>query len=119
METGSAGARAVARHIRISPTKVRIVANLIKGKKVDEAFAILRFTPKRASVIISKVLKSAVANAENNFEMNGKNLYVAEAIVDQGPTWKRYQPRQRGQAFPILKRTSHITVVVKERKEGK
>jgi len=110
-----AEARAVAKHIRISPTKVRIVMNLIKGKPVDEAFAILRFTPKRASALIAKVLRSAVANAENNFNMDPDRLYVAKAVADQGPTWKRYHPRQRGQAFPILKRTSHITIVVKEK----
>ncbi|MGE5484396.1 MAG: 50S ribosomal protein L22 [Ignavibacteriales bacterium] len=119
METGAAGARATARHMRISPTKVRIVLDLIRGKPVNEAFAILRFVPKRASAIISKVLKSAVANAENNFDMDAGRLYVAEAVADQGPIWRRYHPRQRGQAFPILKRTSHITVAVKERKEGK
>ncbi|MCR4398477.1 MAG: 50S ribosomal protein L22 [Firmicutes bacterium] len=113
------GARATVRHVRISPSKVKIVMNLIRGKPVSEAFAILRFVPKRASAIIYKVLKSAVANAENNFDMDGDRLYVAQAVVDQGSIWKRYHPRQRGQAFPILKRTSHITVVVKERKEGK
>jgi len=119
LETGATTGRATAKHIRISPTKVRIVLNLIRGKPVNEAFAILRFVPKRASSIISKVLKSAVANAENNFNMDGTRLYVAEAVADQGPTWRRFHPRQRGQAFPILKRTSHITVAVKERKEGK
>ena len=96
-------AKAVAKYIRISPRKVRIVMNLIRGKNVADAFAILKFTP------------SAVANAENNFDMNPDNLYVATAFVDQGPTLKRIHPRSRGQAFKILKRTSHVTIVVKEK----
>lgn len=110
-------AKAIARHVRIAPRKVRIVIDLIRGKSVDEALAILNFIPKRASEPISKVVKSAAANAEHNFNMNKDVLVVAECFVDQGPTLKRFHPRQRGQAFPILKRTSHITVVVKE-KEG-
>lgn len=94
-------AKAVAKYIRISPRKVRIVMNLIRGKNVADAFAILKFTPK--------------AGAENNFDMNPDNLYVATAFVDQGPTLKRIHPRSRGQAFKILKRTSHVTIVVKEK----
>lgn len=111
-------ARAIARYVRIAPRKVRIVVDNIRGKDVNEALAILRFTPKVASSVIAKVVKSAAANAENNFDMDPSSLYVAEAYVDQGPTLKRAQPRQRGRAFPILKRSSHITIVVKER-EGK
>lgn len=111
-------ARAIARHILIAPRKVRIVVDLIRGKSVSEALAILRFVPKRASTVIEKVVKSAAANAEHNLDMSRDDLYVAEAYVDQGPTLKRIQPRQRGQAFPILKRSSHITVVVRE-KEAK
>ncbi len=108
-------ARAVATHIRIAPRKVRIVVDLIRGKQVGEAFAILKHVPKVASEVIEKVLKSAVANAEHNYDMNADNLYVAQAFVDQGPTLKRIHPRSRGQAFKILKRSSHLTLVVKER----
>ncbi len=108
-------AKAIARHIRIAPRKVRIVVDLIRGKNVGEAFSILKFTPKAASPVVEKVLRSAVANAEHNFDMNVDKLYVSEVFVDQGPTLKRIHPRSRGQAFKILKRSSHITVVVKER----
>jgi large subunit ribosomal protein L22 len=108
-------AKAVARYIRISPRKIRIVIDLIRGKSVGEALAILKHTPKVASEVIEKVLKSAVANAEHNYDMNSDNLYVAAAYADQGPTLKRIHPRSRGQAFKILKRSSHVTVVVKER----
>ena len=107
--------KAVAKYVRIAPRKVRVVMDLIRGKNVAEAFAILKFTPKVGADAIEKVLKSAVANAENNFDMNVDNLYVSSAFVDQGPTLKRIHPRSRGQAFKILKRTSHITVVVEER----
>jgi large subunit ribosomal protein L22 len=108
-------ARAVAKYIRIAPRKVRIVANLIRGKAVGEAFAILQYTPKIASEVLTKVLKSAVANAEHNFDMNVDQLFVSTIYVDQGPTLKRIHPRSRGQAFKILKRSSHITVEVKEK----
>ncbi|HLS91123.1 MAG TPA: 50S ribosomal protein L22 [Limnochordia bacterium] len=110
-------ARAVARYVRISPRKARQVVNLIRGKDVAEALAILELTPKRASRIVSKVVRSAVANAENNLELNPDSLYVSKAYVDQGPTLKRIMPRARGAADRIRKRTSHITVVVAERKE--
>lgn len=108
-------ARAVAKYIRIAPRKVRVVMDLIRGKSVAEAFAILKFTPKAGAEVIEKVLKSAVANAENNFDMNIDKLYVSSAYVDQGPTLKRIHPRSRGQAFSIFKRTSHVTVVVAEK----
>lgn len=108
-------AKAIAKYVRISPRKVRIVMNLIRGKDIADAFAILKFTPKRGAVLIEKVLKSAVANAENNFDMDTDKLFVSTCFVDQGPTIKRYHPRSRGQAFSILKRTSHITVVVSEK----
>ena len=108
-------AKAVAKYIRIAPRKVRVVMNLIRGKSVAEAFAILKFTPKAGVDVIEKVLKSAVANAENNFDMNVDKLYVSSAYVDQGPTLKRIHPRSRGQAFSILKRTSHVTVIVSEK----
>ena len=108
-------AKAIAKYVRIAPRKVRIVMDLIRGKDVADAFAILKFTPKRGSTFIEKVLKSAVANAENNFDMDADKLFVSTCFVDQGPTIKRYHPRSRGQAFSILKHTSHITVVVSEK----
>jgi large subunit ribosomal protein L22 len=113
--TVSGSAKAIARHIRIAPRKVRIVVNQIRGKQVDQALAILNFTPKAASPVVAKVLKSAVANAENNFQMDRDDLVVSQAMVDEGPTLKRAHPRFRGQMFAILKRTSHITIVVSER----
>lgn len=108
-------AKAVAKYVRIAPRKVRVVMNLIRGKNVAEAFAILKFTPKAGAEVLNKVLKSAVANAENNFDMDSDLLYVKTAFVDEGPTLKRIHPRSRGQAFKILKRTSHITIIVDEK----
>lgn len=108
-------AKAIARHIRIAPRKIRIVIDLIRGKNIGDAYAILKNTPKIGSEILLKVLESAIANAEHNYDMNSDKLYVAAAYVDQGPTLKRIHPRSRGQAFKILKRSSHVTVVVKER----
>ena len=109
--------RSVAKYIRISPRKVRIVMDLIRGKNVSDAFAILKFTPKRGAAILQKVLTSAVANAENNNDMDSSKLYISECFVDAGPTLKRIHPRSRGQAFSILKRTSHITIYVDERQD--
>ncbi len=103
---------AIARHIRISPRKVKIVIDLIRGKQVDQALAILMYTPKAAAPIVEKLLNSAIANAENNLEMSRKDLYVAEVFANPGPTLKRYVARSRGSASPMLKRTSHITVVL-------
>ncbi|MEC9488445.1 MAG: 50S ribosomal protein L22 [Halanaerobium sp.] len=111
-------ARAVARYVRVSPRKTRQVMDLVRGKDIGEAFNILRFTPKKPAGIIEKVLKSAVANAENNFDMDPDILYVAKAYVDEGPTMKRIQPRAMGQANLIRKRTSHITIIVSEKEEG-
>lgn len=108
-------AKAVARYIRISPVKVRDVINLIRGKNINEALAILKFTPNRASVPVAKVVRSAAANAGHNYEMNEDDLFVFAAYVDQGPTLKRFRPRAYGRANVIRKRTSHITVVVKEK----
>lgn len=108
--------KAIVKFARISSSKVRIVANLIKGKNVKEAMAILKFTPKAASPILAKLLKSAVANAENNNNLDVESLYVADAYANQGPTLKRIQPRAQGRAYKIAKRTSHITLVVKEMK---
>ncbi|QSQ08972.1 50S ribosomal protein L22 [Koleobacter methoxysyntrophicus] len=111
-------ARAVLRFARIAPRKVRIVLDLIKGKDVDEALSILRFTPKAASRVVEKLVKSAVANAENNNNMDRDSLYISKAYADQGPTLKRFRARAMGRANMIRKRTSHITVVVSEKKEG-
>lgn len=108
-------AKAVAKYVRIAPRKVRVVMDLIRGKNVAEALAILKFTPKVGTEPVEKVLRSAIANAENNFDMDTDKLYVASAFVDQGPTLKRIHPRSRGQAFKILKHTSHITIVVDEK----
>jgi len=105
-------AMAVAKYIRIAPRKVRIVIDLIRGKSVNDAFAILRHTPKAASSVVEKVLKSAVANASHNYDLDANSLLVTKAYVDEGPTLKRIHPRSRGQAFKILKRSSHVTVVV-------
>ena len=111
--------RAVAKYIRTSPTKVKIVVDLIRGKSVAEAKAILMATQRAASEPVLKVLNSAVANAENNLELSKDNLYVAEVYADQGPTLKRFQPRARGRAMQILKRSSHITIILDEVKEVK
>ena len=108
--------RAVARYIRISSRKVKIVIDLIRGKKGDEALAILMYTPKSAAPVVEKLLRSAIANAENNLGMDHESLYVAEVFANQGPTLKRYWARSHGRADTILKRTSHITVVLDEAK---
>ncbi|UII56079.1 50S ribosomal protein L22 [Cytobacillus spongiae] len=110
--------KAVARTVRIAPRKVRLVVDLIRGKQVGEAVAILNLTPKAASPVVEKVLKSAIANAEHNYEMDINNLVVTQAFVDEGPTLKRFRPRAMGRASQINKRTSHITIVVSEKKEG-
>ena len=107
--------KAVAKFVRITPRKVRIVLDLIRGKNVAEAFAILKFTPKAGADVVEKVLRSAVANAENNFDMDVDKLFIKTAFADQGPTLKRIHPRSRGQAFKILKHSSHVTVCVSEK----
>ena len=106
---------ATAKYIRIAPRKLRIVMNLIRGKNVSDAFAILKFTPKVGSEVVEKVLRSAVANAEHNNDMNVDNLIVSSCYVNPGPTLKRIHPRSRGQAFKILKHSSHVTVCVSEK----
>jgi large subunit ribosomal protein L22 len=111
-------AKAVAKTVRIAPRKVRLVIDLIRGKSVGEAIAILKHTQRGASPVVEKVLNSAIANAEHNYEMNPDNLFVSEAFVDEGVTLKRFRPRAMGRASQINKRTSHITVVVSEKKEG-
>jgi large subunit ribosomal protein L22 len=108
--------RAIARYVRISSRKVKIVIDLIRGKSVKEAQAILMFTPKAASEPVAKLLKSAIANAENNLDLSADTLYVAEAYANQGPTLKRFTPRAQGRATPIRKRTSHITIVLDQAK---
>ncbi len=108
-------ARAYLKYVRISPRKVKIVLDLIRGKDVATAMAILKNTPKSASEYLIKLLKSAVANAEHNFSMDASKLYVSECFVCPGPTLKRIMPRAQGRAFRILKRTSHITLAVKEK----
>lgn len=111
-------AKAVAKQVRIAARKVRLVVDLIRGKQVGEAVAILRHTPKAASPVVEKVLNSAIANAEHNYEMDVNNLVISEAFVDEGATLKRFRPRAMGRASRINKRTSHITIVVSEKKEG-
>ncbi|TPR14492.1 MULTISPECIES: 50S ribosomal protein L22 [Apilactobacillus] len=108
-------AQATARTVRIAARKVRLVVDLIRGKSVSEAAGILKFTPRSASPVVSKVLMSAVANAENNFDLDREDLVVSEVFVNEGPTLKRFRPRAKGSASPINKRTSHITVVVSEK----
>ena len=108
-------ARATLRYARISPRKVSIVMDLIRNKPLNEALAILQYTPKAACEPLLTLVKSAAANAENNFSMDKNALYVAECYVCPGPTLKRIMPRDHGRAFRILKRTSHMTVVLKEK----
>jgi len=108
-------ARAVAKYLRVSPFKARQVADLVRGKNAQEAMAILRYTNKKGAPLIAKVLKSAMANAENNFDMDVDALYVAEIYVNEGPSLKRLKPRAYGRADVMKRRTSHITVVVKEK----
>ncbi len=103
---------AKARYIRISASKVKIVVDLVRGKSIAEAVAILKNTPKAASPVVEKVLNSAVANAENNQGLLRDDLYIAEVFADQGPTLKRFRPRAQGRATRIRKRTSHITVIL-------
>ncbi len=107
--------RAVAKNIRRSPRKVRLVVDAVRGKSVDEAIAILRFLPHGASKEVLNVVRSAAANAENNFQMSPEDLYIKSIFADEGPVFKRFRARSRGMASPILKRSSHITVVVEER----
>jgi large subunit ribosomal protein L22 len=107
-------AKAQVTYVRISPRKVKIVLDLIRNKPVDEALAIVKFTPKAACEPIGKLLKSAIANAENNLNMDKNSLYVAQAMVCPGPIMKRIRPRAQGRAYRIEKRSSHITLVLKE-----
>ena len=106
---------ATLKYARISSRKVKIVADLIKGKDINEALAIVKYTPKASSEVLEKLLKSAIANAENNHHMAHEKLYVADIYANQGPTLKRIRPAAKGSAVRIRKRTSHITIVLKER----
>ncbi|MDY6064882.1 MAG: 50S ribosomal protein L22 [Finegoldia sp.] len=108
-------ARAIAKYERISPLKVHFTCKEIRGKQVDEALAILKFTPKKGARILEKVLNSAIANAEHNYGLDRENLFVAQAYANDAPTMKRWRPKAKGMAYPILKRSSHIGVVVEER----
>jgi len=112
--TESREVRAIARYVRTAPRKLRLVMDELRGKTVEKALTILKFTNKRAAKTLEKVLKSAVANAENNFQMSADSLYVHKAFVDGGPTIKRWIPRAMGRASAVHKRTSHITFIVKE-----
>ena len=111
-------AKAIARTVRIAPRKFRLVVDLIRGKQVGEAIAILKHTPKAASPVVEKVLNSAIANAEHNYDLDVNNLVISKVFVDEGATLKRFRPRAQGRASAINKRTSHITIVVSEKKEG-
>ena len=107
-------AKAVAKTVRIAPRKVRLVLDLIRGKEVGEAMSILQLTNKRSSPVVEKVIKSAVANAEHNYDMDVDHLIVSEAYADEGPTLKRFRPRAQGRATKINKHTSHVTIIVAE-----
>lgn len=108
-------AKAQSKMVRISSRKVKLVLDLVRGKDVGEAIAILRLTPKAASPVVEKLIMSAVANAEHNYNMDTDNLFVKEIFVGEGPTLKRFRPRAQGRASAIMKRTSHITAVVAEK----
>ncbi len=106
--------RAVAKDTGVSPRKVRLLIDMVRGRKVDEALNILRFAPTPTARVVAKVVKSAAANAENNFQMSPSDLKIVSIFADQARTMKRFRPRARGRASPILKRSSHITVIVAE-----
>jgi large subunit ribosomal protein L22 len=111
-------ARAITRYARLTAQKARLVVDLIRDKGVEEALGILEFTPKRGAKIVAKTLKSAVANAEHGSRVDVDALYVKRAFVNEGPTAKRFLPRAHGRATPVFKRTSHITIIVDERRSG-
>ncbi len=106
--------RAVVKDTGVTPRKVRLLVDMVRGKKVDEALIMLRFTPSPTARIVAKVIKSAAANAENNFQMSPEGLKIVRIFADEAQTLKRYRPRSRGRVSPILKRSSHITVIVAE-----
>lgn len=108
-------ARATAKYVRMSPSKLKPVCDLVRGKNLDEALNILKFTPGKGSQIVEKVVQSAAANAENNHDMNRDNLYVQAVYANKGPTMKRFRAGSQGRASIILKRMSHVSVTLKER----
>src|SRR5699024_6684507 len=110
-------AKAIAKQVRIAPRKARLVVDLIRGKEVGEATDILRHTQRWESRVVEKALNSSISKAEHNYEMDPNNLIISEAYVNEGVTLKRFRPRAQGSASPINKRTSHITIVVTEKKE--
>jgi len=110
--------RAVSRHVRIAPRKVRLVVDMVRGKGVEDALNILQFTPKRAARVVAKTLQSVIANAQNTQRVDVDRLFIKRVYVDGGPTWKRFIPRAQGRATPIRKRTCHVTVVVDERESA-
>ncbi|ABK17247.1 50S ribosomal protein L22 [Syntrophobacter fumaroxidans] len=107
--------RAVSKFLRVSPHKARLVADLVRGKKVSDALTILKFTPKKSGRFINKTLRSAVANAENTKSMDVETLFVKSIFVDKGPQLKRWRPRAMGRATKILKGSSHITIILAEK----
>lgn len=109
-------AKAIAKYIRISPRKVHFICNEIRGKDIEEALSILKFTPKKGARELLAVLESAIANATNNFDLDRDKLYVKDAQATDGPRMKRYRPKAHGSAYPILKRTAHLSVVVSDEK---
>jgi large subunit ribosomal protein L22 len=110
-------ARAITRFVRLSPRKMRLVVDQIRGKGVEEALNILKFVPKRSAAIVAKTLRTAVANAENTQTVDVDRLYVKQAMIDEGGMWKRFMPRAQGRATRIRKRLSHITIIVDEAEE--
>jgi large subunit ribosomal protein L22 len=110
-------ARAITRFVRLSPRKMRLVVDQIRGKGVEEALSILKFVPKRSAAIVAKTLRTAVANAENTQTVDVDRLYVKQAMIDEGGMWKRFMPRAQGRATRIRKRLSHVTIIVDEAEE--
>jgi large subunit ribosomal protein L22 len=106
--------RAIAKNLPVSASKARLLANMVRGRKVDDALTLLKFTPTPTAKVVAKVIKSAAANAENGFQMSPEDLKIVRILVNQAPVMKRYRPAARGRASPILKRSSHITVTVAE-----
>ncbi len=106
--------RAVAKNTGVSPRKIRLLVDMVRGKKVDEALAMLKFTPSPTAMIVAKAIKSAVANAESVYQMSSSDLVITRIFADEAPTMKRYRPRARGRVGHILKRSSHLTVIVSE-----
>lgn len=105
------------RNLRIAPRKVRLVADLVRGKSTEEAEKILQFQVKKGAGPLLKLLRSAIANAKNNHRLSAENLYISKVTVDEGPKLKRFMPRSRGRTYPIQKKTSHITIILDEKKK--